>query len=203
MTDTPTQVSGANDNVHPESEGDTAAALLESQLTEHSKIQKMSKFLRRGDELENALADVVSNMLCILPTAEATEFSHGDVVDIIYGLPPVETINMTEFFARPALHCRLLRRVLELHLVKPIKTEDMNTITTLDDERGDPRLAEQVWFLLFLGAPPDNIGETSCNSVIIDQTSRLIMFTANRKTTLLMHARINPRTLILVKIPEM
>ena len=160
MTDAQAEVDGPGSNVQNESEEDIAAAFLESQLAEHSKIVRMSKFLRRGDELENSIADAISNMLRILPSAEATEFSNEDVVDIIYGLPPVETIQMSEFFVRPAVHCRLLRRNLGLHLINPIKAEQMSSVVMTDDERGDPRLAEQVWFLLFLRAPPVSISET-------------------------------------------
>ena len=66
---------------------------------------------------------------------------------------------MSEFFLRPAFHCGLLRRILELHLINPVKLEQMSSVVMTDDERDDPRLAEQVWFLLFLGAPPVSISE--------------------------------------------
>ena len=66
---------------------------------------------------------------------------------------------MSEFFLRRAFHCGLLRRILELHLIYPVKIEQVSSVVMTDDERDDPRLAEQVWFLLFLGAPPVSIRE--------------------------------------------
>ena len=75
----------------------------------------MFKFLRRGDEIESAVANAISNILEETPNSKAVEFEMNDVLDMIHGLPPVETVLEPEFFSRPTLHFRLFRRCLDLH----------------------------------------------------------------------------------------
>ena len=64
-----------------------------------------------------------------------------------------------EFFQRATLPFRLLRRSRATHYVNPIEERSVSEITLVEDGKEDPRIAEQVWFLLFFGASTDEISK--------------------------------------------
>ena len=136
-----------------------AQAFLESQLGEYYRIKKMIRFVSISDELETLVANAIENILVDEPKLDESNLMMSEVTDIIHGFPPVETLLKPEFFLRTTLPFRLLRRCSEMHLVNPVKDESKSEVDFLDEEREDPRLAEQVWFLLFLGASPSAVTE--------------------------------------------
>ena len=50
-----------------------------------------------------------------------------DTLDIIHDLPPIEEINKLELFNQKTFPFCLLRSALRLHLMNPIKPEDMSS----------------------------------------------------------------------------
>ena len=111
------------------------------------------------DDLDASIALKLESITQEAPKIGTSEYTMEDTLDIIHGLPPVEEINKPEFFNRKTLPFRLLQRSLELHLVNPIKPDDMSSVPLSNDDREDPRLIEHIWFLSLLDAASEAIAE--------------------------------------------
>ena len=117
------------------------------------------RLIRRSLDLDRPISLTLESITQEPPKKGTSEYSMDDTLDIIHGLPPVEQVKKPKFFTRKTHPFRLLRRSLELHLVNPIKPDDMSSVLLSNDDQEDPRLYELIWFLLFLGAAPDSIAE--------------------------------------------
>ena len=129
-----------------------AAAYNKSQFDEHKRIRKILNFVCKCDEIDESVVLAVTNILWNLPRRSGDYLLIGDVLNVIYSLPAVEILLHPEFFNSATLPFRLLRRSLEIHLVNPVSEEGIWSILLSEDDRNDPRLAEIVWYLLFIGA---------------------------------------------------
>ncbi len=106
-------------------------AFLETQLAEHRKIKKIFRFFCRDDDLDTSVSLAIENILSETPTKEVAEFQMSEVLDIIHGLPTVETVLEADFFHRITLPFRHLRRCLDLHIVNHINEERINSVPFL------------------------------------------------------------------------
>jgi len=134
-----------------------AKAFLESQKSEHRSILKMLRFVRRTDELDSSIALAIESLLSSEPTIETDLYTMNDIADIIHSFPCVDQVLSPQFFHRISLPFRLLRRSLTLHFVNPINEEKIRLLLDPLNEQGTSRLDEQIWFLLFIGAPASDI----------------------------------------------
>ena len=137
-----------------------AQAFMKAQEEEHSRIKRMVNFIRKTDELDFSIHAAIENILSIPLSPQSTTFSMSDVADIIHGFPTPEQVLEPKYFRRVTLPFRLLRRCLDLHLVNPIDEETISTVHLPEEDKEDSRLSEQIWFLLFLGAPASGITES-------------------------------------------
>ena len=136
-----------------------AQAFLESQLDEYRRIKKMVRFIRSRDETDEGIAKAIDALLMDPPTIEGSEMEITDTHAIIHGLPHYTNLMDPSFFNRTTLTFRLLRRALELHNRNNVKMSQINAVAMHDEDRQDTRIREQVWYLLFIGAPPFEVSE--------------------------------------------
>jgi len=69
----------------------TARAIETQDQLEHSRLKKMMRFMRKKDELDEALYTSVEILLGTVPSAESTAFGLDDVADMIHSFPPTCT----------------------------------------------------------------------------------------------------------------
>ena len=104
-----------------------------------------------------------------------------DVADISANFPSVDSLLNKEFFQSATLPFRLLRRTLAVYHVNSIEEGSVSEITLVENEKEDPRVAEQVWFLLFLGAPTDEISKVFREYRETSKTPRLSFRAGTKK----------------------
>lgn len=143
-----------------ETSPEDALAFFEMQTEEFRRIKKMYRFLRKVDQLDTAIANAIESFLESPLELSVNLFSLSDVADIVHGFPIVQSLLTPNFFLRVTLPFRLLRRCLNLHLVNPVTEEMTSSVHLPADEREDPHLREQIWFLQFLGSSANGVAET-------------------------------------------
>ena len=77
---------------------DTSVQYYQMQLREHARIQKMLKYVRKCDHVDEAVIMVIENITYMLPTAEGNDYTMGDVAGILHGLPSAQHLLVPEFF---------------------------------------------------------------------------------------------------------
>ena len=158
-------MSNLNEEAAPVTSGDLSQqasddqAFDDAQVHECNKILMYMRLIRKTDELDMSIALALGSITRDPPKMGVTEYTLDNVFDIIHSLPPVEEVNKPDFFNRKSLPFRLLRRILELHLVNLINPSDVSAVPLSIDDREDPRIFEHTWFLLFIGSSPNAIAE--------------------------------------------
>ncbi len=117
--------------------------------------------LLKGDSLDHAIQSALKQVQQEPPNIEVSEYlEEEDVNGLISGLPTLEDVLSPPFFKHAPLPFNLLRRALYSHDVNPVSNGMMKLVPLSESERADARLSEQIWFLLFLGAPAHFISES-------------------------------------------
>ena len=133
----------------------------------------MTRFLIMSDDLDKIVANAIKNIIADPTTLDSGGLEMTDVADLSVNFPSVDSLLHKEFFQRAALSFRQLRRSLAMHHVNPIEKGSVSEITLVEDEKEHPRIAEQVWFLLFLGASTDEVSKVFREYREINKTPRL------------------------------
>ena len=132
---------------------------LAQQLAEHARLKKLLPFLRCNDILDANIRQVVNNILTIEPKLGEDAFQMEDISDMVDSTCQLDEILSPSFFGRTPFPFRMLRLALELHLIDPIDNSKFLNVRMTDNEKRNQGLKQLIWFLLFLGATPDEISE--------------------------------------------
>ena len=114
------------------------------------RIRKMLKYVRKRNQADEAVLMVIENITSMLPRAGWNDYTIDDIKDIPYEFPSVEILLVPEFFLWLVLPFRLLRRSLEMYLVKPVPQQGVEDALTNAVDEDQSRLAEYAWFSLFV-----------------------------------------------------
>ena len=160
MSGTPPVVKNAATSTSSQQDSENTEELYHaSQLEEYFRIRKLLKFVRVEDALNTSIWKMLFEILKKEPSNCGMEFAVADIDDMSIELPSVERIPKPEFFSRPALIFRLLRRTLQLYHVNSISREHVESVEVPVAELKSPRMLEYIWILLFVGAQAPQITE--------------------------------------------
>ena len=101
----------------------------------------------------------MDKILTIEPKLGEDAFQMEDISDMVDSTCQLDEILSPSFFGRTPFPFRMLRLALELHLIDPIDNSKFLNVRMTDNEKRNQGLKQLIWFLLFLGATPDEISE--------------------------------------------
>ena len=138
-------------------EGETDRAFYEQQLAEHARLKKIFNFFRKKDDLDASIHQVVDFILSIEPAQGVSPFEVQDVSDMVDSFCTLNEVLNPEFFRRTTFPFRMLRLSLDLHLSDPVEDSMISNVRMTHDEERDQGLKQLIWFLLFVGALPEQV----------------------------------------------
>ncbi len=86
----------------------SAAAFLEAQVTDHTRIKKMFRFLTPSGDLDRKVAKVVEKILLEPPSQDLNAFQLSDVADMIHGFQLLDQLIQKSFFVTLPLSPQLV-----------------------------------------------------------------------------------------------
>ena len=132
-------------------------------MHEYNKIIKSIRLIHKTDYFEISIALGLESTTQEPPKMGTSKYTMDGTLGIIHGFPTVKEASKSDFFYSNTLLFRLLQRALELHLVNPIKSNDMTSVPFSNDVREDSRLFEYTVY------------SSDCSSVL-PQAHFLIIF---------------------------
>lgn len=87
-----------------------------------------SNFIRVKNDLDVAPKDIIARMLEAPPSFDKADLEYREISGINHGLPMKESLLTPDFFHRITLIFRLLRKVLDLHMVNNTPTDTVLAI---------------------------------------------------------------------------
>ena len=138
-------------------DGDTDRAFYEQQLAEHARLKKIFNFFRKKDDLDASIYQVIEFILSIEPAQGVSHFEVQDISDMVDSFCTLNEILSPEFFRRTPFPFRMLRLCLDLHLSDPVEDNMISNVRMNQNEERDQGLKQLIWFMLFVGALPEQV----------------------------------------------
>ena len=126
---------------------------------DRTRIKRNLKLLKKTDDLDSAIYDVVESWMDTPLTGEEDIMTTDDVEDITQSLPSLKRIIVSGFFNRLTFPFRIFQQLIFLHDVNPVPTEFMPMFMLKELDQKNNGFNEQLWFLLFLGADLKDIDD--------------------------------------------
>ena len=138
--------------VIPRADLDNEQSSVEIRKKDHARLTRLIKLLKKTDELDSHIYDIVHNIVDGEFCPDTPPYDHDDIAEIIQTIFHLEDVMYPAFLRKVAFPYRMLRLSLSLYDMNPISDHQILTVQMSDAEKRNHALNQLIWFQFLVGA---------------------------------------------------